>query len=205
MADEIDPAPDGAGQNGRDPNTDRELQRARADAKRYREEINALREDVARLHKEAEGHRGRAKQLEGELNAAKEDRLRFEGETKAEHEKRIAELDAEAKKRLTLAELKAEAIKAGIRDTRGLNLLDLSRAELADDGSIKLPEGFFDKAKEDMPWLFGDMKPPVTSATTAKPPAQEPVRIKKATEMSDAEAAALEAKILRGERADLAA
>jgi hypothetical protein len=202
----------------RDPNTESELRRARAEAKayreerdRYRSELEFSRRETTEKAKEIDGLRGRMKQFSEELEAARAerkrveeeltaDRLRAEGELKASHDAALAQLRDESNRRLTVAEVKAEAIRAGMVDPDGLKLLDLSGAQLNDDGTVKLPDGFFDKAKEAKPWLFGSPQP-ASSTTTQPPPPVEPPRVKRATEMTAQEVEELERRIIATGRA----
>lgn len=202
----------------RDPNTDREITRAREEAKRfrqerddYRREIERLRADVTDKIKESDGLRGRLKQVGDELHAAKadreqteksltEERLRVEGELKAAHEAALTDFGAKAKQRLIHAELKAAALRAGMVDPDGLKLLDLTAADLTDDGSVSLPNGFWDQAKEAKPYLFGTPQP-TTSTTTRPPPPVEPPKVLRATDMTAEQANELERRILSTGRA----
>ena len=51
-------------------------------------------------------------------------------------ERRLAEAEQDAKSRLILAELKVEAVRAGIVDLDGLKLLDLKEVSLTADGDL---------------------------------------------------------------------
>ena len=55
----------------------------------------------------------------------------------AELEDRLSKLEAETRTRIVHAELKAEALRAGMVDLDGLKLLDLEKVELDAGGSIK--------------------------------------------------------------------
>ena len=199
MPDDNGNSPDG-GENNGDPNTPRELAKARADAKRYREEAERLRGDLDHKTKEADGLRGKLKQVQDESEASKADRLKAEGETKAQYEASLNEAKESAKQRLIEARLEARAVRAGVvDDLDALKLLPLDGVNLDDAGRITLPDGYFDRVKEAKPYLFGQA-PSNTSQTNPapKPADTKPVR---ATEMTADQAAELERRILRTGRA----
>ncbi len=95
--------------------------------------------------------------------------------------------------RLIRAEMKAEAVRAGIVDLDGLKLLDLSGARLNDNGEVEGAAALLAALKRDKPWLFTTQ----SSSSTAAPPAAQPAQTRKATEMSDAEYRAARAALLR--------
>ena len=100
----------------------------------------------------------------------------------------VAEATTAANGRIVLAELKAEAIRAGMVDPDGLKLLDTSKVALVEDGTVKVPDGFFDEAKKAKPWLFGAT--PNSTSSTSSPPKPGDTDIKLAKDMTDAERAA---------------
>ena len=108
-------------------------------------------------------------------------------------ERALAALQADTEARLVRAELKAEAVRAGIVDLDGLKLLDLSAARLNDKGEVEGAATLLATLKREKPWLFA----PHSSSSTAAPPPAAPAKTKMATEMSDAEYRAARAALLK--------
>lgn len=108
-------------------------------------------------------------------------------------ERQLGELQREAQSRLVLAELKAEALRAGIIDLDGLKLIDLSGVKLNASGEIEGGGALISGLKRSKPWLFGS----ISSSASAKPPAAQPPRQKLATEMTDDEYRAARAALLK--------
>jgi hypothetical protein len=137
---------------------------------------------VRRLRNEAETLRQETAAAKADADAAK---------TAAEG--RVAELTTAANVRIVRAELRAEAIRAGIVDLDGLALLDPEKSgvKLADDGSVTGAAEALAALKQAKPYLFGT--PANTGNTQApKPGEQKP---KRATEMTAAEYAAARAAV----------
>jgi hypothetical protein len=108
-------------------------------------------------------------------------------------ERRLAEAGREAQSRLTLAELKVEAVRAGMIDLDGLKLLDMRGVELTVDGELNNGALLMTQLKRAKPWLFGGTS---SSSPAVAPPAQPP-RQKLATEMTDAEYRVARAAVLK--------
>lgn len=114
--------------------------------------------------------------------------------TRAEHlERKLNDIQQQSDARLIRAEIKAEAIRAGIIDMDGLKLLDLSAVKLNEKGEIDDASGLMARFKKAKPWLFGT---PSSSSTLSAPLAQPP-RQKHATEMTNAEYAVARAAVLK--------
>jgi hypothetical protein len=108
-------------------------------------------------------------------------------------EHRLAEAERETRTRLVHAELKVEAVRAGMVDLDGLKLLDLEQVQLNSDGEIENAAPLMAQFRRAKPWLFGGMS---SSSPTNAPPAQ-PQRQKLATEMSDKEYRTARAALLK--------
>lgn len=108
-------------------------------------------------------------------------------------ERQLTAVQQETKSRLIRAELKAEALRAGMIDLDGLKLIDLSVAKLNDRGEVEGIAAMIIRIKRDKPWLFGGVS---SSSRSSAPPAQPP-RQKLATEMTDAEYRAARAELLK--------
>src|SRR5438874_11658660 len=70
-------------------------------------------------------------------------------------ERRLAEAEQEARSRLVSAELKVEAVRAGMVDLDGLKLLDLKEVQLGPDGEIENAIQLMAQLRRAKPWLFG--------------------------------------------------
>ncbi len=98
-------------------------------------------------------------------------------------ERELIQAKQKADSGIVKAHLQAEAIRAGMIDLDGLNMLDTSHLSVTEGGEVTGVAGLMDKVRKDKPWLFGK---PSTSAPGGAPPSQPP-RHKLATEMTDAE------------------
>ncbi len=98
----------------------------------------------------------------------------------------IAKLRIEFQSRLIAANLRTEAVRAGMVDLDGLKLIDLSSAQLDEDDKIIGGRKMMADLRRAKPWLFG---PPSTSSA-AVAPASLPVRQKTAMDMTTEEYAA---------------
>ena len=98
-----------------------------------------------------------------------------------------------------MAELRARALAAGMVDADGVKLLDTGKASLAEDGSLVLPEGVFEAARRNKPYLFTPIGGAGgnTTGSTARAPAHAAPRPHLATEMSFEEWQAARAELLR--------
>jgi hypothetical protein len=110
-------------------------------------------------------------------------------------EKQLTEVQKKAEARLVQAELKAEAMRAGIIDPDGLKLLDLSKIKLNDLGEVENASSLIAQMKQVKPWLFS-ASASSSSAAASAPPA-EPPRQKLATEMTEDEWRSARAALLR--------
>jgi hypothetical protein len=106
----------------------------------------------------------------------------------------LTRVQAETEARLIRAELKAEAIRAGMVDLDGLKLLDLAEIRLNGTGEVADASGIFTKLKRQKPWLFGS---PASSSAAANPPRPDPPRMRHANELSHEEWLAAKAALLR--------
>ncbi len=95
-------------------------------------------------------------------------------------EARIAELEASTREVVIRAELKAEALRAGMVDLDGLKLADTSTVTLDARGEVVGAAALMAGLRRAKPWLFGGG----SSSSAAMVPAASGLRAKSATEMS---------------------
>ncbi len=103
-------------------------------------------------------------------------------------------IQADIETKLIRAELKAEAVKAGMVDLDGLKLIDASEVRLNDAGELVEAGAVITRLKKAKPWLFGG---PGSTSAAANPPRPEPPRMRNATEMSHEEWLQARAALLR--------
>ena len=96
----------------------------------------------------------------------------------------LERLQSETQARVIRAELKAEAVRAGMIDLDGLKLIDGAEIRLNEAGEIDDAKALLGRLKRAKPWLFGGG---VSSSVAASPPRPEPPRPRHATEMSHEE------------------
>lgn len=108
-------------------------------------------------------------------------------------ERQLAAVQQDAQARLVRAELKAEAVRAGIVDLDGLKLADLSTVALNERGEVEGAGQVVAALKRAKPWLFAG---PSSASAAAAPSALAP-RAKRVSEMTDAEYRAARAELLR--------
>lgn len=98
----------------------------------------------------------------------------------------VVKLRCEFQSRLIAANLRTEAVRAGMIDLDGLKLIDLSAVRLGNDDRVVGGRKLMDDLRRTKPWLFGM----ASSSSGATVPASQPVRQKTALEMTDDEYAA---------------
>jgi hypothetical protein len=115
-------------------------------------------------------------------------------QTRAElAEAALEKLQAEAAAKLIRAELKAEAVKAGMIDLDGLKLIDVGEVKLNEAGELADAGAVLARMKRAKPWLFGG----ASSSAAANPPRPEPPRVRHANELSHEEWMQARAALLR--------
>ena len=105
----------------------------------------------------------------------------------------ITKLRDEFQSRLVVANLRTEAVRAGMVDLDGLKLIDVSAVRLGTDDKIIGGRKLMDDLRRDKPWLFGV----TSSSSAAAAPASQPVRQKTALEKTDQEYAAARAAVTK--------
>jgi hypothetical protein len=105
----------------------------------------------------------------------------------------IVKLRGEFQSRLVVANLRTEAVRAGMIDLDGLRLIDLSAVRLGDDDRVIGGRKLMEDLRRTKPWLFGV----ASSSSAAVAPASQPVRQKTALEMTDEEYTAARAAVTK--------
>jgi hypothetical protein len=95
----------------------------------------------------------------------------------------IVKLRSDFPTRLAAANLRTEAVRAGMIDLDGLKLVDLSGVHLDENDKIIDGRKIMNELRRTKPWLFGS---PSTSSA-AVPPVSLPVRQKSAMDMTNEE------------------
>ena len=106
----------------------------------------------------------------------------------------LSRVQAEAEARLIRAELKAEALRAGMVDLDGLKLLDVADLRMTEVGDVADAPAVLARLKRAKPWLFGMA---MSSSSAANPPRPEPPRTRHANDLSHEEWVAARAALLR--------
>ncbi len=108
-------------------------------------------------------------------------------------QRRLTELETQSRQRLIRAELKAEAVRAGMVDLDGLKLVDPGTLSIDEVGEVQGAATLMQSLRRAKPWLFGGAS---TSSAATPPPAQV-LRTRRATEMTAEEWLAARADLLR--------
>jgi len=152
--------------------------------------VQLLKEEAAAHKRQADGHAGEAKRARDEAAAFKAEIEKM----RAEAEAAIAAERARGVEALNMAELKVHAIKAGMVDLDGLKLLDVSKAERNEDGTLKDPDAVIAAFKGAKAYMFGEK---TTGVTAPVPPPAAPKTVD-AREMTPAEYQAARRRISAG-------
>ena len=147
---------------------------------------------VRELREENKGWRLKASEHETAAKVAKDAAAAAEAAAAA----KITEATSAADKRVIRAELKAEALKAGMIDLDGLQLADLSTVKLNDKGEVEGGAAAIEALKKAKPYLFGQ----ANTGSTQDPPKPNTGGNKKVSEMTPAEYEAHKKAVIRSAR-----
>lgn len=95
----------------------------------------------------------------------------------------VVTLQNDFQSRLIAANLRTEAVRAGMIDLDCLKLIDLSEVRLDDNDKIVGGRQIMADLRRNKPWMFGT----TSSSSVAAAPASSPLRPKTAMDMTDAE------------------
>jgi hypothetical protein len=147
--------------------------------------------DIEKLRRRMSGYRLKAKEFEGKLTAETANR---DAAIKAATEATTVAINKAADERLLRSEVRAALKAADIIDAGdAMKLLDLSALKLSENGEVEGLDDLIKKAKEGKAYLFKA----VTTSHNGKPPRQSDASAKTAKEMTDAEADAELAQLLK--------
>ncbi len=147
-------------------------------------------EYVRELRAENKSWRLKAQEHETAATAAAEAAKK----AKEEADGTISAAQKAANDRIIRAELKAEALKAGLVDLDALKLADLSKVTLKDDGTVDGAEALFADLKKAKPYLFGA----ANTSTPGNPPKPGNQQGKSVKEMTKAEYEAARRQAIQG-------
>jgi hypothetical protein len=105
----------------------------------------------------------------------------------------ITKLEKDFRARLLTANLRTEAVRAGMLDLDGLKLIDLTDVQLDNEDRIVGGRKLMDNLRRTKPWLFMT----TSSSSAAIAPASQPVRQKTAMEMTDEEYSAARSAVTK--------
>lgn len=109
-------------------------------------------------------------------------------------EQEVEQLRHQHEERMRRAELKIEAVRAGMIDLDGLKLIDPgTESEPNAEGEVPDAATLMAQLKRDKPWLFNA----ASSSSTARAPRAEVPRTRHANELSEAEWRTARADLLR--------
>jgi hypothetical protein len=111
----------------------------------------------------------------------------------ADLERQLGEVEAQARERIVRAELKAEAVRAGMVDLDGLKLIDPSGIKTNAAGEVEGAAALMRDLRRAKPWLFGG----ASSSSTAAVPGPQVPKTKLATQMSYEEWQAARRELLK--------
>jgi len=106
----------------------------------------------------------------------------------------LGRVQAEVNAKLIRAELKAEAIRAGMVDLDGLKLLNMDDVRLTEAGDVADATAMLAQLKRTKPWLFATA---ASSSAAANPPRPEAPRARHANELTHEEWLSARASLVR--------
>jgi hypothetical protein len=105
----------------------------------------------------------------------------------------IIQMRADFQTRLIAANLRTEAVRAGMIDLDGLKLMDLSGVQLDDTDKLVDGRKLMMDLRRAKPWLFGA----ASTSSSAAAPSSQPIRQKAAMDMTDEEYAAARSAVTK--------
>lgn len=108
-------------------------------------------------------------------------------------EQRVAAIEQAWRARVVRAELKAEAMRAGMIDLDGLRLIDMDTVRVNDDGAVEGGAALMQALRRQKPWLFTAP----SSSSLSVPPAAASLDGRPAMHMTHTEWQAARAELLR--------
>ena len=109
----------------------------------------------------------------------------------------LAAENAALRARLVQAELRTEALRAGMVDLDGVRLIDPGAIRLAETGGLEGGAALMARLRQDKPWLFGRVGGGSSSSSGAAAPSAAPAAPRSAMDMGVDEWRAARAELLR--------
>lgn len=164
-----------------------------------REYVTELREEAKTYRLKADEAKRVADEAKAAADAAKAEADAAKAAAQAEAAAAKSAAEQAANDRIIRAELKAEAVKAGMVDLDGLKLADLSAVKLDEQGNVTGAAEMLTALKEAKPYLF-TAAPVHSSQPNPPPPAPGKVPPSDARKMTAEEYAAAKAAAVKGTR-----
>lgn len=137
-----------------------------------REYVQELRQENASYRTRANDAEKKAQEAEAAAKKAKEEADAAIAKAQTDADEKVKQKHTESEQRIIRAELKAEAIKAGMVDLDGLKLADLSAVKIDEQGNVVGAEELLKSLKESKPYLFKEVSS--TSHAGDPPPKKDP-------------------------------
>ena len=187
--------------NNIDPNTVRELERARSDLKALRAEHKTVQADADRIRGERDALQAKFEAYQAESTEKLTEATTALERSRAEHEAAMAEARTAGDRAILTAQAEAIATRLGAHDPADVvRLIDLSSMSRGEDGVFAGLDEAMTAAKEAKGYLFGTVAPTGAESgttTTKAPRVGRPPKVDARTaEPKDYEAA--KAALLRG-------
>ncbi|WP_102323882.1 phage scaffolding protein [Komagataeibacter saccharivorans] len=159
-----------------DPNTVRELEKARADIKTVRAELNAARAERDAIRTERDDAIKSRDGLKAQFDKQKADGEKALADANAAVEQAKADAEAatkgateKANAAVIRAEAKAAAVRLGaVNPEDVVKLIDLDTVKMGEDGKIDGLDAVMEAAKENRGYLFSEPPKPGTETGTTK-------------------------------------
>jgi hypothetical protein len=116
-----------------------------------------------------------------------------EAQPKPTQDHYIDHLRRDYESRLLQANLRTEAVRAGMIDLDGLKLVDPASVKVDSEGNILDGKTLMVTLRKQKPWLFGTM----SSSSTTPAPSSVPLKQKMAMDMNEEEYAAARAAVVK--------
>lgn len=142
------------------------IKELRQENAKWRLQVRTLEDDNATVKAEKDKVTGEKDSLAQSIAKMQTDHETATKKLTDDHTAALEESKNSVKEQVKLSKLEALAVKEGLVDPDGLKLLDFSKVELQEDGTLKGAEDVLKAAKEAKPYLFGEKRNSTTTTTT---------------------------------------